>query len=146
MATKKSRKLIEYDGKKLTATGWSRETGIADATILERLNNGWSVESALTTAPDSVTNRPEGVGRTLKDGIVSSYLEVWKQCGRIEFEKQLAEAFQSDALKTVERFGSFLPKEALEKATLTKEKAVIKIELHNPATASVTDVAIVEDN
>lgn len=40
---------LEYDGKKLTQGEWSRITGLAAATILERRRAGWSDEEILTT-------------------------------------------------------------------------------------------------
>lgn len=43
-------RLIEFDGRALTATQWVAETGIPLRTLLSRLDkHGWSVERALTT-------------------------------------------------------------------------------------------------
>ena len=42
-------RVIEYNGKKLTLSQWSENTGINYFTLWSRLNKGWSVEKALTT-------------------------------------------------------------------------------------------------
>lgn len=39
---------IEHNGRKLSASDWSRETGISVRTIIGRLNRGWAVSEALT--------------------------------------------------------------------------------------------------
>lgn len=41
--------ILEYDGKKLNMTEWSKLTGIAHKTISERIKRGWSTEKTLTT-------------------------------------------------------------------------------------------------
>ncbi len=41
--------LIEYKGKTQTLSQWSDEVGISSHTLLNRLQNGWSIEKALTT-------------------------------------------------------------------------------------------------
>ena len=40
-------KLIEYDGKKLSISGWERERGFPRGTIQQRLALDWSVEDAI---------------------------------------------------------------------------------------------------
>ncbi len=42
-------RVIEHDGKTLTLSQWSETTGINYFTLWSRLDNGWSVEEALTT-------------------------------------------------------------------------------------------------
>ena len=39
---------VEYDNKNLCLTEWAEITGLHPKTIAYRLNNGWSVEDALT--------------------------------------------------------------------------------------------------
>ena len=39
---------IEYNGKELSITEWSKVTGIERNTLKKRLDRGWSVERALT--------------------------------------------------------------------------------------------------
>ncbi len=41
--------LIEFDGRKLTATQWEREMKYRDGLIRDRLNRGWSAEDAIKT-------------------------------------------------------------------------------------------------
>lgn len=43
-----SNHMIEYNGKIQSIAEWSRETGIAEGTISQRINYGWSIERALT--------------------------------------------------------------------------------------------------
>jgi hypothetical protein len=40
---------IEFNGRSMTATGWSRELGWPFHAVTNRLCNGWSVEEALST-------------------------------------------------------------------------------------------------
>lgn len=40
--------LIEYNGQRNSIAQWARRTGINEATLWNRLRNGWSVEKALT--------------------------------------------------------------------------------------------------
>lgn len=49
---------LALDGRDLTVSEWSRETGIGVATLSQRIRHGWSAEAALTTPPD-----PRKVGR-----------------------------------------------------------------------------------
>lgn len=42
---------LEYDGRKLCLSDWAAETGIGITTLKYRIDNGWSVERALTTRP-----------------------------------------------------------------------------------------------
>ena len=46
---KKNNRLITFRGVTLVSAQWARRTGIDRATIEYRLDNGWSVERALTT-------------------------------------------------------------------------------------------------
>jgi hypothetical protein len=46
--TDRNAKRLEFDGKILTITEWSRETGIKRDTITARLKRGWSVSDALS--------------------------------------------------------------------------------------------------
>lgn len=54
---------LEYDGRKLSITEWSRIVGIIPKTIKERLNRGWSVEDALTKPINEkcINNRKRGI-------------------------------------------------------------------------------------
>jgi hypothetical protein len=47
---KRSNHVIEYNGEKLCISEWARRVGIDGKTIRRRLDVGWSVEKALTTA------------------------------------------------------------------------------------------------
>lgn len=40
--------IIEYEGKKQTATEWAEELGMKPMTLLARIRRGWDVEDALT--------------------------------------------------------------------------------------------------
>lgn len=42
---------VKFHGLNLTMAQWGRKTGIMSATIISRLNKGWSVERALTERP-----------------------------------------------------------------------------------------------
>lgn len=44
----KNSKILEYDGKKLTINGWSRELGISRRTISDRLKMGLPIEQVLS--------------------------------------------------------------------------------------------------
>lgn len=49
---------ISFRGKTQCVTDWAKETGISKGTIRQRINNGWSVEKALTVPPGSrITKR-----------------------------------------------------------------------------------------
>lgn len=41
--------LLKYNGKELCFAGWEEITGIPQATIRQRIKNGWSIKRALTT-------------------------------------------------------------------------------------------------
>lgn len=45
----RNNRIITYKGVTLTLSQWSEKTGINSKTIQTRLNNGWSVEKALST-------------------------------------------------------------------------------------------------
>lgn len=44
---RRSSRFVEWNGKRQTIANWSRETGIKQSTIGERLRNGWPPERAL---------------------------------------------------------------------------------------------------
>jgi len=116
----------EYNGKSQSLAKWSKEIGIPTATLRERISKlGWSVQRALTTDPDSVSNRMPGYGKQLRSSVVSSLLKVWDECGRKEFEVQVAAAFRQDALKTIKDFQFLLPKE--QDASDNKPTAAVQI-------------------
>ena len=48
MNNRTDNRYIEHDGEKLTLADWGRRTGIAPATIAQRIKKGWSVDRALT--------------------------------------------------------------------------------------------------
>jgi hypothetical protein len=45
---KSNARRYEHEGRSLTLTEWSRETGIYAATIMNRLASGWTLADALT--------------------------------------------------------------------------------------------------
>jgi hypothetical protein len=52
----------EYDGRVLTISQWSEETGLGRKLITSRLERGWSIERALTT-PSAPPKPPRGVSQ-----------------------------------------------------------------------------------
>ena len=48
---KRNNRVIELNGKRMTAMQWSDATGIGESTIRRRLRLGWPVEKALTEKP-----------------------------------------------------------------------------------------------
>lgn len=53
---RRSSRMITFRGETLSIAGWAEKTGLRHGLILNRINNGWSVEKALTT-PSSKANR-----------------------------------------------------------------------------------------
>lgn len=102
---------LEHDGKRLTISQWSKETGLSAGTIRDRLKTGWGVDKALTTGVDCVGNRGISNGKILRTNITASLLKVWEECGREEFEKQLAQRFHEDAIKVIQSFQNMFPRE-----------------------------------
>jgi len=49
---KNDNRLITYRGQTRTLSEWARLTGISKSSLSWRLNNGWTVEDALTIGPD----------------------------------------------------------------------------------------------
>lgn len=45
-------RVIEFNGKRNTIAGWARELGIYEQTLYKRLDGGWGIKKALTTAPN----------------------------------------------------------------------------------------------
>lgn len=41
-------KVVEWNGERMTVPEWSEKTGLKCATLLYRINSGWSVERAMT--------------------------------------------------------------------------------------------------
>jgi len=131
MATKK----IEHNGKKLTVAEWSKDTGIAEGTIRDRLKLGWDVERTLTAPSDTTANLPDhfkrplpAAGRELKESFLSLALKAYKR-NESACEAALDAAFQTDPLKAMRELGQFLPKDAIERAVNHQEKAIVRIEL-----------------
>lgn len=56
-STTKRNRIITLDGVSRTLQQWSEVTGLKRNTISRRLDRGWTIRSALTTAP--VTDRSE---------------------------------------------------------------------------------------
>jgi hypothetical protein len=56
---KRQARQYEYKGRSLTLDQWSAETGIKRATLVARLNKGWTIERAIKTPP----NYTPGVGQ-----------------------------------------------------------------------------------
>jgi hypothetical protein len=48
---------LEHDGRRMTISQWSRETGFGLGTISVRLKAGWSVEDTLTIPPERGRNQ-----------------------------------------------------------------------------------------
>jgi hypothetical protein len=46
---RRSSRYLEYNGESKTLVDWSRDTGIKQTTIGERLRRGWTIEQALET-------------------------------------------------------------------------------------------------
>jgi hypothetical protein len=46
---RKNNRLITHDDKTQSARAWARQLGLRYTTLLQRLDNGWSIEMALTT-------------------------------------------------------------------------------------------------
>lgn len=53
---KRSNYVIEYDGRTMTATQWSREVGISADVIKYRIRHNWTTEEALTIPPGGKRN------------------------------------------------------------------------------------------
>ena len=54
MNNRRCTRKYEYNGKSLSISQWSRETGLPWETINGRLKRGWSIERALTEPPINV--------------------------------------------------------------------------------------------
>lgn len=52
---RRSSRVIEHDGLRLTLTQWARRNGLRPSTIKERLKRGWSPTQALTTSAGEIT-------------------------------------------------------------------------------------------
>ncbi len=63
--------VIEFKGESCTVTQWEAVTGIPRKTIADRLNMGWTVESALTLPLDSRKMRRENRDRPVKLPVAS---------------------------------------------------------------------------
>lgn len=50
---KKTQRIVEFNGRKLNINQWSKITNIPSATIIYRLNHGWSANDALTKPIDT---------------------------------------------------------------------------------------------
>lgn len=50
-------RFLQYDGKSMSVSDWSRETGINIRTLINRLNLGWSVEKTLSSIPAKGRNQ-----------------------------------------------------------------------------------------
>ena len=125
--------LITYQDKTQTLNQWARELKINRNTLKGRLQNGWTIEEALST-PVQDNKLSRSVGATIKDNVRYSFDKIWRKVGKKEFEKQLALAFEEDALKVVKEFAQYLPKDAVERTDKQDEKAVVRIEFNHPPT------------
>jgi len=123
MAAKK----YDFQGKHLTTKELSKVSGVAETTIIDRLKLGWTAEQAALTAPDTAQNRI-GLGKAIHTGILSSLKKVWDASGREAFEKQLAVAFDKDAIKTTLAFKEYLPRIV---ETSEEHKPVTAIQVNN---------------
>lgn len=120
-------KKIEHNGKTQSLIAWSRETGLKESTLRERLKLGWPIDKALTTPPDTGANHPS-LGRNLHTGILASLKKVWDESGKDAFETQLAASFQKDAIKTVLAFQNLLPRIVSDDR---QEKPLAAIQINN---------------
>jgi hypothetical protein len=65
---KSSNTYYTFNGKIMTLTEWSKETGIKPSTIIQRLKRGWSIEKALSTRLDQrFKNHKNQSGDTLDE-------------------------------------------------------------------------------
>ena len=49
---------LEYNGRRQVVKDWAKETGLHETTITYRLQQGWSIEEALTTAKWTKKRKP----------------------------------------------------------------------------------------
>lgn len=73
----KNSNLIEFNGKAMTLNAWAKELNVSPHTLFARINRlGWSVEKALSKAPNKKTHtyymilRPAAPGAQPKEGLV----------------------------------------------------------------------------
>lgn len=57
-SNRRTNRLVEWNGVTKTITGWRDSTGIPKSTLCNRLDNGWSVEEALTIKPGEKRTAP----------------------------------------------------------------------------------------
>jgi hypothetical protein len=105
-----STKLYEHDGKKLSLTQWSKETGLDKNCLAYRLQQGWDIGKALTTPSNSVANRTMSDGRAIQVSLLSSWRKIWEKMGQAEFERQLEDSFRKDARQVVRDVQPILPR------------------------------------
>lgn len=128
--------MLTYQGKTQSIPKWGKQFGISDRTIRTRIERGWTVEDALTMPPEH-KNTMKSKGAEIKENVRVSFDKIWAKVGKAEFEKQLADAFANDALKVVRDFVQYLPKDAVERAGMDNEKAIVRIEFNQPSTDTV---------
>lgn len=125
--------LITYQEKTQRLNDWARELKINRNTLKDRLQRGWTVDEALSK-PVQDNKLMRSVGAQIKDNVRTSFDRIWKRVGKKEFERQLALAFEEDALKVVKEFAQYLPKDAVERTDKQDDKAVVRIEFNHPPT------------
>jgi hypothetical protein len=97
------------------------------------LGKGWEIERALTAVPDS--HAPDSrrlAGRELKESFVELALKVYKRNVK-SCEAALDAAFKADPIRAMKELVAYLPKDAVERAMPNTEKAIVRIELCQPA-------------
>jgi len=123
---------LTHNGVTKTLREWSQETGIHPRTLQNRIEKyHWDVGRALSEPTNKKHLKANNYGRQSKQQIRKSWLDIWYRCGRKEFEKQLKEAFKSDALRVVNDFAKFLPKDN-ESNTKQQQAVGVKIEMVAP--------------
>lgn len=61
---KSSNRMLEFNGKRQCYAAWTEELGWSKYVISQRIDNGWSVEDALTVPPQKRAPRSSGKPRT----------------------------------------------------------------------------------
>ena len=123
--------LVVFNGEEKKLSAHCKDSGINLRTVTDRLNKfGWDIERALTEKPNTaLTTHKAAIGFKIKENVRLSFDKVWAQCGQKEFERQLAEAFQEDALKVVKDFVSYMPKDMVQAVDQRPAQTVVHIEL-----------------
>ena len=120
---------LTHNGETKPVTEWAKQLGLSPSTITTRLNKqGWSVDKALTTPPDSYGNKL-AAGKTIKEGILARIMKAIERNSK-EVEEQIDQAVKSNLFQLLKEITPLLPKEQAERAEKAATQNVgIKIEL-----------------